>query len=38
MDRLRIHRLVVTDADGETPVGLLSVTDVVRSMAEQGAT
>lgn len=37
MDRLRIHRLVVTDADGETPIGLLSVTDLVRSMTERGA-
>jgi CBS domain-containing protein len=37
MERLRIHRLVVVDADGETPIGVLSVTDLVRSMAERGA-
>jgi CBS domain-containing protein len=36
MERLRIHRLVVIDADGETPIGVLSVTDLVRSMAERG--
>ena len=35
MERLRIHRLVVTDADGETPIGVLSVTDLVRSMASR---
>lgn len=37
MDRLGIHRLVVTDPAGETPIGVLSVTDVVHSMAERGA-
>jgi CBS domain-containing protein len=36
MERLGIHRLVVIDADGETPIGVLSVTDLVRSMAERG--
>lgn len=35
MERLHINRLVVTDADGDTPIGLLSVTDLVRSMAER---
>jgi CBS domain-containing protein len=36
MERLRIHRLVVTDTDDETPIGVLSVTDLIRSMAERG--
>jgi len=36
MERLRIHRLVVVDADGETPIGLLSVSDLVHVMAEEG--
>jgi CBS domain-containing protein len=34
MERLRIHRLVVIDVD-DTPIGVLSVTDLVRSMAER---
>jgi CBS domain-containing protein len=34
MEDRRIHRLVVTAADGETPVGVLSVSDLVRSMGE----
>ena len=33
MEEHRIHRLVVTAADGETPIGVLSVSDLVRSMA-----
>jgi CBS domain-containing protein len=37
MERLRINRLVVVGSDGETPIGLLSVTDLVHSMAERGA-
>jgi CBS domain-containing protein len=36
MECLRIHRLVVVDASGETPIGVLSVSDLVRSMAERG--
>jgi len=36
MERLRIHRLVVVDADGETPIGLLSISDLVHVMAEEG--
>jgi CBS domain-containing protein len=36
MERLRIHRLVVVDVSGETPIGVLSVSDLVRSMAERG--
>jgi CBS domain-containing protein len=34
MDERRIHRLVVTTADGETPIGVLSVSDLVRAMSE----
>jgi CBS domain-containing protein len=36
MERRRIHRLVVVDASGETPIAVLSVSDLVRSMAERG--
>jgi CBS domain-containing protein len=36
MERLHIHRLVVVDAGGETAIGVLSVSDLVRSMAERG--
>lgn len=36
MERLHIHRLVVTDAIGETAIGVLSVTDLVHLMAERG--
>jgi CBS domain-containing protein len=32
MEERRIHRLVVVDNDGETPIGVLSVSDLVRSM------
>jgi len=34
MEERRIHRLVVTTADGTTPIGVLSISDLVRSMAE----
>jgi CBS domain-containing protein len=34
MEERRIHRLVVTAADGETPIGVLSVSDLVRAMGE----
>jgi CBS domain-containing protein len=37
MERLHIHRLVVIGADGESPIGVLSLTDLVRSMAERGS-
>jgi CBS domain-containing protein len=37
MERLQIHRLVVVAQDGETPIGVLSITDLVHSMAERGA-
>jgi len=36
MERLRIHRLVVVDAGGDSAIGVLSVSDLVRSMAERG--
>jgi CBS domain-containing protein len=35
MEEARIHRLVVTLSDGETPIGVISVSDLVRSMAER---
>jgi IMP dehydrogenase len=35
MDERRIHRVVVTAADGETPIGVLSVSDLVRTMADR---
>jgi CBS domain-containing protein len=37
MERLHIHRLVVIGVDGESPIGVLSLTDLVRSMAERGS-
>jgi CBS domain-containing protein len=33
MEEHRVHRLVVVSADGESPVGVLSATDLVRSLA-----
>jgi len=36
MEQNHIHRLVVVDSGGETPIGVLSVTDLVRSMIEEG--
>jgi CBS domain-containing protein len=38
MERLHIHRLVVVEGIDETPIGVLSLTDLVRSMAEHGGT
>jgi CBS domain-containing protein len=37
MESRRIHRLVVTSADGQRAIGVLSVSDLVRSMAERSA-
>ena len=34
MEAQRIHRLVVTAADGVTPIGILSVSDLVHAMGE----
>ncbi|HET9614731.1 MAG TPA: CBS domain-containing protein [Candidatus Limnocylindrales bacterium] len=36
MERLKIHRLVVTAGDGVTTIGILAVADLVRTMAERG--
>jgi CBS domain-containing protein len=33
MEEHRVHRLVVVSADGESPVGVLSATDLIRSLA-----
>lgn len=35
MEACSIHRLVVTSEDGETPIGVLSVSDLVHAMAER---
>ncbi len=35
MERRRIHRLVVVADDDETPIGVLSVSDLVRAMADR---
>lgn len=34
MEREKIHRLIVVEADGHVPVGVLSLTDLVRSLVE----
>ena len=34
MEEHGVHRLVVVEDDGETPIGVLSATDVVRAIAE----
>ena len=33
METHRVHRLVVVSTDGESPVGVLSATDIVHSLA-----
>ncbi|HEX2883933.1 MAG TPA: CBS domain-containing protein [Candidatus Limnocylindria bacterium] len=35
MERERVHRLVVVDADGRTPIGIISTTDLVHAMLEE---
>jgi CBS domain-containing protein len=35
MEERHIHRLVVTAADGETPIGVLSISDLVHAMSER---
>lgn len=35
MEHERVHRLVVVDADGLTPVGIVSTTDLVHAMLEE---
>jgi CBS domain-containing protein len=37
METHHVHRLVVVADDGESPIGILSATDLVRSMAGDGA-
>jgi CBS domain-containing protein len=34
MESHRVHRLVVVADDGESPIGVLSATDLVRAMAD----
>ena len=34
MERERIHRLIVVGADGTTPIGVISMTDLVRLLVE----
>ncbi len=36
MEEQRVHRLIVVGSDDETPIGVLSITDLVHSMAERG--
>ncbi len=35
MERRHVHRLVVVDSDGVTPVGVLSTTDLVHGIVEE---
>ena len=35
MEHERVHRLVVVDADGVTPIGIVSTTDLVHAMLEE---
>lgn len=35
MEREHVHRLVVVDVDGMTPIGILSTTDLVHAMVEE---
>jgi CBS domain-containing protein len=35
MERERVHRLVVVAPDGQTPIGIVSTTDLVRAMLEE---
>jgi CBS-domain-containing membrane protein len=37
LERMHIHRLVVFDIDDESPIGVLSMNDLVHSMAEPAA-
>ena len=34
MEAHRVHRLVVVDDDGETPIGILSASDLIHAIAE----
>jgi CBS domain-containing protein len=35
MEQERVHRLVVVAPDGQTPIGIVSTTDLVRAMLEE---
>jgi CBS domain-containing protein len=35
MEHERVHRLVVVDSDGRTPIGIISTTDLVHAMLEE---
>jgi CBS domain-containing protein len=35
MEQERVHRLVVVALDGETPIGVISTSDLVRGMLEE---
>lgn len=35
MEHEHVHRLVVVDSDGATPVGIISTTDLVRAMLQE---
>lgn len=35
MERERVHRLIVVGPDGQTPVGIVSTTDLVHAMVEE---
>lgn len=35
MEHEHVHRLVVVDADGQTPIGILSTSDLVHAMLEE---
>ncbi len=37
MERQHVHRLVVTGEDGRTPIGIISTSDLVHAMAEEGS-
>ena len=37
MEREHVHRLVVTGEDGRTPIGIISTSDLVHAMAEEGS-
>lgn len=37
MEHERVHRLVVVDPDGSTPIGIVSTTDLVRAMLTEEA-
>jgi CBS domain-containing protein len=36
VESLRIHRVVVVDDDGESPIGVLSATDLARAVSDPG--